>query len=137
MQIFTYPTLLSATLPLLFKLLCRRAARPLQRSHHRAKHLPHQQSHFWSHSVSVTFRSRSPHQLTPPVPGLLIFLLQNRKKNLSKGKRHISDLKTQAEISVINWLFSVLSNTGAEDNVLIAKILSAPICPVPAVQKDP
>lgn len=51
--------------------------------------------------------------------------------------RHISDLKTQAETSVINWLFSVLSNTGAEDNLLIAKVLSTPICPVPVVQKDP
>lgn len=51
--------------------------------------------------------------------------------------RHISDLKTQAETSVINWLFSVLSNTGAEDNILIAKVLSTPICPVPVVQKDP
>lgn len=36
MKTFTCPNLLSATLPLLFKPLCRREARPLQRSHHRA-----------------------------------------------------------------------------------------------------
>lgn len=135
MQIFTYPDLLSATLPVLSKPLCRREARPLQRSHHRAEHFPHQQSHF---GPTVWVWHLDPGHLTnlSPCPCTAYFPSTEEEKNLSRGMSHISDLKTRAEISVINWLFSVLSNTGAED-MLIAKVFSTPICPVPVVQKDP
>lgn len=130
------PILISSVLPLLFNFLSRREAKWLQRSRRTAKTFPYTPDPFWGE----TFQS---YQLLPIVAGSRLFshYAIRGEKNPNYHKARATSMiwpkTTQAETCVIYRLFSVLSDTRAEDGVLIGKVLSTTICPAPGARKDP